>query len=49
MLKFLRGKKRTRNAVLVIFVGVLTLSLVALFSASGSGAKMLGGRPGMTP
>jgi len=43
MLKFLRGKKRTRNAVLVIFVGLLTLSLVALFSASGSGAKMLGG------
>jgi peptidyl-prolyl cis-trans isomerase D len=46
MLKFLRGKKRTRNAVLVIFVGVLTLSLVALFSASGSGAKMLGGATG---
>lgn len=46
MLRFLRGKKRTRNAVLVIFVGVLTLSLVALFSASGSGAKMLGGATG---
>jgi peptidyl-prolyl cis-trans isomerase D len=46
MLKFFRGKKRTRNAVLVIFVGVLTLSLVALFSASGSGAKMLGGAAG---
>ncbi len=43
MLKFLRGKKRTRNAVLVIFVGLLTISLVALFSASGNGAKMLGG------
>lgn len=46
MLKFLRGRKRTRNAVLVIFIGLLTLSLVALFSASGSGAKMLGGTAG---
>jgi peptidyl-prolyl cis-trans isomerase D len=46
MLKFLRGRKRTRNAVLVIFIGLLTLSLVALFSASGSGAKMLGGATG---
>ncbi len=46
MLKFLRGRKRTRNAVLVIFIGLLTLSLVALFSASGSGAKMLGGAAG---
>ena len=46
MLKFFRGRKRTRNAVLVIFIGVLTLSLVALFSASGSGAKMLGGTAG---
>ena len=46
MLKFLRGKKRTRNAVLVIFIGLLTLSLVALFSASGSGAKMFGGTAG---
>jgi peptidyl-prolyl cis-trans isomerase D len=46
MLKFLRGRKRTRNAVLVIFIGLLTLSLVALFSASGSGAKMFGGAAG---
>ena len=46
MLKFLRGRKRTRNAVLVIFIGLLTLSLVALFSASGSGAKMFGGAVG---
>jgi len=46
MLKFLRGRKRTRNAVLVVFIGLLTLSLVALFSASGSGAKMLGGATG---
>ena len=46
MLKFLRGRKRTRNAVLIIFIGLLTLSLVALFSASGSGAKMFGGAVG---
>ena len=46
MLKFLRGRKRTRNAVLIIFIGLLTLSLVALFSASGSGAKMFGGTAG---
>lgn len=37
MLKFLRGRKRARNALLIVFVGLLTLSLVALFSASGSG------------
>jgi peptidyl-prolyl cis-trans isomerase D len=46
MLKFLRGRKRTRNALLIVFIGLLTLSLVALFSASGSGAKMLGGAAG---
>ncbi|MFY9557001.1 MAG: SurA N-terminal domain-containing protein [Blastocatellia bacterium] len=46
MLKFLRGRKRTRNAVLILFIGLLTISLVALFSASGSGAKMLGGAAG---
>src|SRR4030095_4538661 len=46
MLKFLRGRKRTRNALLIVFIGLLTLSLVALFSASGSGAKMLGGATG---
>jgi peptidyl-prolyl cis-trans isomerase D len=46
MLKFLRGRKRTRNAVLIIFIGLLTISLVALFSASGSGAKMLSGGTG---
>ncbi len=42
MLKFLRGRKRSRNAVLILFIAVLTISLVALFSASGSGAKLLG-------
>jgi peptidyl-prolyl cis-trans isomerase D len=46
MLKFLRGRKRTRNAVLIIFIGLLTISLVALFSASGSGSKMLTGATG---
>jgi peptidyl-prolyl cis-trans isomerase D len=45
MLKFLRGRKRTRNAVLIVFIGLLTLSLVALFSAS-NGAKMFGGSAG---
>jgi len=45
MLKFLRGRKRARNAVLIVFIGLLTLSLVALFSAS-NGAKMFGGTAG---
>jgi len=46
MLKFLRGRKRSRNAVLIVFIGLLTISLVALFSASGSGAKLFGGTTG---
>src|ERR1700693_542692 len=46
MLKFLSGRKRARNAVLVVFIGLLTLSLVALFSASGGGGKMFGGAAG---
>ena len=46
MLKFLRGRKRSRNAVLILFIGLLTLSLVALFSASGGGAKLFGGAAG---
>jgi len=46
MLKFLRGRKRSRNAVLILFIGLLTLSLVALFSASGGGNKLLGGTAG---
>lgn len=46
MLKFLRGRKRSRNAVLILFIAVLTISLVALFSASGSGAKLFGGTAG---
>ena len=46
MLKFLRGRKRSRNAVLILFIGLLTLSLVALFSASGGGNKLFGGSAG---
>ena len=46
MLKFLRGRKRSRNAVLILFIGLLTLSLVALFSASGGGNKLFGGTTG---
>ncbi|HVG21003.1 MAG TPA: SurA N-terminal domain-containing protein [Blastocatellia bacterium] len=48
MLKFLRGRKRSRNALLLFFVGVLTLSLVGLFSVvvSGGGAGLFGGAAG---
>lgn len=46
MLKFLSGRRRSRNAVLIIFIALLTLSLVALFSASGNGNKLLGGAVG---
>jgi len=48
MLKFLKGRKRTRNAFLLFFVGVLTLSLVGLFSVvvSGGGAGLFGGAGG---
>jgi peptidyl-prolyl cis-trans isomerase D len=37
MLKFLRGKKRSRNVFLIFFVAILTLSLVGLFSVVVSG------------
>ena len=48
MLKFLRGRKRARNVLLLIFVGVLTLSLVGLFSVvvSGGGAGLFRGTGG---
>jgi peptidyl-prolyl cis-trans isomerase D len=48
MLKFFRGRKRTRNVMLLIFVGVLTLSLVGLFSVvvSGGGAGLFRGTGG---
>jgi len=41
MLKFLRGRKRSRNAVLLIFVGIMALSLVGFFSAWSGGASGL--------
>lgn len=44
MLKFLAGRKRSRNAFLLFFVGVLTLSLIGLFSVVvGGGASGLFG------
>jgi peptidyl-prolyl cis-trans isomerase D len=47
MLKFLKGRKRTRNAFLIFFVGVLTISLVGLFSVVvGGGASGLFGGSG---
>ncbi len=48
MLKFLRGRKRSRNVLLLFFVGVLTLSLVGLFSVvvSGGAAGLFGGAGG---
>jgi peptidyl-prolyl cis-trans isomerase D len=48
MLKFFRGRKRSRNALLLFFVGVLTLSLVGLFSVvvSGGGAGLFRGASG---
>ena len=48
MLKFLKGRKRSRNALLLFFIGILTLSLVGLFSVvvSGGGAGLFGGAGG---
>jgi peptidyl-prolyl cis-trans isomerase D len=48
MLKFLRGRKRSRNVLLLFFVAVLTLSLVGLFSVvvSGGAAGLFGGAGG---
>jgi peptidyl-prolyl cis-trans isomerase D len=47
MLKFLGGRKRSRNAVLLIFVGIMALSLVGFFSAwSGGAAGILRGSGG---
>jgi peptidyl-prolyl cis-trans isomerase D len=48
MLKFLRGRKRSRNVLLLIFVGILTLSLVGLFGVvvSGGGAGLFRGTGG---
>lgn len=47
MLKFLGGRKRSRNAVLLVFVGLMALSLVGFFSAwSGGAAGILRGTGG---
>src|SRR5262249_1126696 len=48
MLKFLRGQQKSRNAFLLIFVGILTLSLIGLFSVvvSGGGAGLFRGPGG---
>lgn len=46
MLKFLRGRKRSRNALLLFFVGVLTLSLLGLFSVVVSGGASFFGSSG---
>src|SRR5215216_144548 len=48
MLKFLRGRKRSRNVLLLFFVAVLTLSLVGLFSVvvSGGAAGLFKGASG---
>lgn len=48
MLKFLRGRKKARNALLLIFVGLLTLSLIGLFGVvvSGGGAGLFRGAGG---
>src|SRR5215813_13500810 len=48
MLKFLAGRKRSRNAMLIFFIAVLTLSLLGLFSVvvSGGGAGLFGGKAG---
>jgi peptidyl-prolyl cis-trans isomerase D len=49
MLKFLTGRKRSRNAFLIFFIGVLTLSLIGLFSVVvGGGAPGLFGGSGET-
>ena len=48
MLKFLSGRKRSRNVFLIFFVLVMTLSLVGLFSVvvGGGGSGLLGGKGG---
>ncbi|HKP13098.1 MAG TPA: SurA N-terminal domain-containing protein, partial [Blastocatellia bacterium] len=48
MLKFLSGRKRSRNLFLIFFVIIMTLSLVGLFSVavSGGAAKLFGNKSG---
>ncbi|MEN3332569.1 MAG: peptidyl-prolyl cis-trans isomerase, partial [Blastocatellia bacterium] len=48
MLKFLSGRKRSRNVLLLFFIAVMTLSLVCLFSVvvSGGGSGLFGNKTG---
>jgi peptidyl-prolyl cis-trans isomerase D len=48
MLKFLSGRKRSRNVLLLFFIAVMTLSLVGLFSVvvSGGGSGLFGSKTG---
>src|SRR5205085_9717001 len=48
MLKFLSGRKRSRNLLLIFFVVVMTLSLIGLFSVavSGGAAGLFGSKAG---
>jgi peptidyl-prolyl cis-trans isomerase D len=48
MLKFLSGRKRSRNLLLIFFVVVMTLSLIGLFSVavSGGAAGLFGNKAG---
>ena len=48
MLKFLSGRKRSRNLLLIFFVILMTLSLVGLFSVavSGGAAGLFGNKAG---
>jgi peptidyl-prolyl cis-trans isomerase D len=48
MLKFLSGRKRSRNLFLIFFVIVMTLSLIGLFSVavSGGAAGLFGNKAG---
>src|SRR5436853_123562 len=48
MLKFLSGRKRSRNVLLVFFVVVMTLSLIGLFSVavSGGASGLFGNKAG---
>jgi Parvulin-like peptidyl-prolyl isomerase len=48
MLKFLSGRKRSRNVLLIFFVVVMTLSLIGLFSVavSGGASGLFGNKAG---
>jgi peptidyl-prolyl cis-trans isomerase D len=48
MLKFLSGRKRSRNLLLIFFVVVMTLSLIGLFSVavSGGASGLFGNKAG---